>query len=80
MFHFWQRDAWSIENTCTYIAETCLDCARYADPDLRDAARPFCVMTSWYAAQAQKRIDAGHPYQSDLPEWFPVGCEFHQDL
>jgi len=79
MFHFWQRSVWSIENLCTFVVHTCADCERYWTPALRDEARPFCILPTFFAAMAQKRSDDGNPFASDLPEWFPLGCAYHMD-
>jgi len=77
LFHFWQRRVESIENTCTFFVQTCLDCQRAWNPALVDEARPICIIPSFYADMAQRHYDDGHPFASDLPEWFPLGCTHH---
>lgn len=74
MIHFWQRTPDSIENTCTFIVETCLGCARFWHAALRPAARPICELNSYDAAEAFKHYNDGHPYYYELPEWDPLGC------
>lgn len=76
-FLFWQRSHKSIENSSTYIQETCLDCQRHGAPALRAAARPICIMPTYDAAEVQKHVDESHPYADNLPEWLPVGCSYH---
>jgi len=76
---FWQRSHESVENLLTFAVNTCGNCARLWDPDLRPAARPFCVFNSHLIALAQKRSDAGAPFDTDLPEWFPTNCATHVD-
>lgn len=78
-FKFWQRTPDSIENLCAFVLNTCGTCARYWNPNLRDAARPFCVHPSFFADMAQRRADVGHPFDSSLPEWSPLDCTYHMD-
>ena len=80
MFVFWQRSHESIENLCTFTAETCLDCARLTNPGLRVAARPICIASSHLFTIAQEHIDEGNPYASNLPEWFPSACPYHMAI
>lgn len=63
----------------TFAVQTCFDCARYWDPDLRPAARPICVLNSYDAAEAYQHYLDGNPYYYELPEWFPLGCSYHMD-
>lgn len=28
---------------------------------------------------ALQRYDDGNPFDSNLPEWFPLGCAYHMD-
>jgi len=77
---FWQRAPCSVENLCTFVVQVCADCARFADPDLREEARPICILNSYLAALATKRADEGAPFDSDLPEWMPTVCARHMDL
>lgn len=79
MFKFWQRRVESIENTCTFFVQTCTDCDRFWTPALQDEARPFCILPSFFAAMALQRYDDGNPFDSNLPEWFPLGCAYHMD-
>lgn len=75
--HFFQRSPDSIENLCTFVTETCLTCQRYATPALRPAARPLCVMPTYFQAQRARHIDEGHPYADDLLDWWPTTCYYH---
>ena len=74
MFKFWQRDPKSIENTCSFFANTCFVCARLWDPLLRPDARPICILNSYDFAEAERYYYEGNPYAYDLPEWDPLGC------
>jgi len=74
----WQRDRSSVENSCTFIVQTCLGCARAWTPALQPAARPICVMNSYDFATALEHYNDGNPYYYELPEWDPLGCSFFQ--
>ena len=76
-FQFFQRYADSIENHCTFVAQTCLDCQRYGTPALRSAARPICVMPTYFEKERALHIAEGNPYADDLPEWWPTSCSHH---
>jgi len=77
-FKFWQRSRSSIENSCTFMYNTCLYCARIFDTDLQKAARPICMMNSYDRKEALEHYNEGNPYAYDLPEWDPLGCSFFQ--
>lgn len=79
MIHFWQRDMKSIENSATFIVQTCISCARFYNASLRPAARPICILPSYDAAEQLKHYNDGHPYYYELPEWDPLGCSYHMD-
>jgi len=79
MIHFWQRDMKSIENTCTFIANTCFDCYRFWHTEAQEDARPICILKSYDQAEGLKHMNEGHPYYYELPEWDPLGCSYHMD-
>lgn len=76
MLHFWQLTNKSIENSCTFMFQTCLQCQRAWHDELRPAARPICIMNSYDAAEALEHYSEGHPYAYNLPEWDPLGCSY----
>lgn len=78
MIHFWQRTRESIENTCTFGANTCIPCARFWDKSLRPAARPICIMNSYDVKEGLEHYNEGNPYYYELPEWDPLDCSFFQ--
>lgn len=77
MLHFWQESRESIENTCTFIYNTCLTCSRFWYPEQRPEARPVCELNSYDAAQAVKHYNDGNPYYYELDEWDPLGCSYY---
>jgi len=78
MIHFWQRSISSLDNSATFISNTCIACARAWHPLLQPAARPICIMPSYDYAECLKHYMKGNPPVYDLPEWDPLGCSYFQ--
>jgi hypothetical protein len=69
----------SIENSATFAANTCLYCQRLFDVPLQNAVRPLCILPSYHGQQIFKHANEGNPIEYDLPNWDPLACSVKID-
>lgn len=70
----WMLSWFTIQNSATFVSNTCLTCQRFFNEALRATGRPICILNTYDWARCYQEYMEGHPPEYDLPEWDPLKC------
>lgn len=78
MQFFWT--GWnSIQNYCAFALHVCWWCKRFWTPELRDAARPWCIWKQHYGDWLEQQYPDIPDEWFLAPTWIPTECGMRLD-